>query len=119
MAPLLRGDPHPGGGAGRESDLPHRSHRRPRGRHLAPDAESQIRRTFENITDTLTEAGATWADVVEIHSYHVGYRAHADVVLQVAAEFLDDPYPAWTAVGVTELFEPEALVEVSCVAVVA
>jgi enamine deaminase RidA (YjgF/YER057c/UK114 family) len=57
--------------------------------------------------------------VVEIHSYHVGYRAHADVVLQVAAEFLDDPYPAWTAVGVTELFEPEALVEVSCVAVVA
>jgi enamine deaminase RidA (YjgF/YER057c/UK114 family) len=38
-------------------------------------------------------------------------------MLMVAGEFLDEPYPAWTAVGVTELFEPEALVEVSCEAV--
>jgi enamine deaminase RidA (YjgF/YER057c/UK114 family) len=29
----------------------------------------------------------------------------------------EDPYPAWTAVGVTELILPEALVEISCVAV--
>jgi enamine deaminase RidA (YjgF/YER057c/UK114 family) len=36
----------------------------------------------------------------------------------VAAEFLEDPYPAWTAVGVTELLLPEALIEISCVAVV-
>jgi enamine deaminase RidA (YjgF/YER057c/UK114 family) len=39
------------------------------------------------------------------------------VLLAVAAEFLQDPFPAWTAVGVTELIDPEAVIEISCVAV--
>ena len=30
---------------------------------------------------------------------------------------LSPPYPAWTDVGITELFEPEAVFEMSCVAV--
>ena len=46
----------------------------------------------------------------------MGLLDQADAVLRVAAEFLVDPYPAWTAVGVTELILPEALVEISCVA---
>ena len=62
--------------------------------------------------------GAHWSDVVEINSYHVGLVDQAEAVLKVAAEFLEDPYPAWTAVGVTELILPEALVEISCAAVV-
>jgi enamine deaminase RidA (YjgF/YER057c/UK114 family) len=66
----------------------------------------------------LIEAGADWPDVVEINSYHIGFQRQVDVVLSVAAEFLDDPYPAWTAVGVSELIFPEAIVEMSCVAVV-
>lgn len=85
---------------------------------FSPDAEGQIRQTFRNITDTLTAASASWHDVVEINSYHVGLLNQAEIVLSVAAEFLEDPYPAWTAVGVTELILPEALVEISCVAVV-
>lgn len=40
------------------------------------------------------------------------------MLLAVAAEFLTEPYPAWTAVGVTELFDSEAVIEISCVAVV-
>ena len=80
-------------------------------------AEEQIRGTFRNIALSLAEAGATWADVIEIRSFHVGYRAQSDAVLTVAAEFLDEPYPAWTAVGVTELFDADAVVEISCVAV--
>jgi enamine deaminase RidA (YjgF/YER057c/UK114 family) len=84
-----------------------------------PDrVEEQIRQTFRNLALTLQEVGATWDDVVELHSFHVGYSDQAEAVLEVAAEFLDDPYPAWTAVGVTELYVPEALVEISCVAVV-
>jgi enamine deaminase RidA (YjgF/YER057c/UK114 family) len=70
-----------------------------------------------HIAVTLAEAGAAWSDVVEINSYHVGMLNQADAVLRIAAEFLDDPSPAWTAVGVTELILPEALVEISCVAV--
>jgi enamine deaminase RidA (YjgF/YER057c/UK114 family) len=82
------------------------------------DPESQIRQTFVNIALTLAEGGAHWSDVVEINSYHVGLLDQAEAVLKVAAEFLEDPYPAWTAVGVTELILPEALVEISCAAVV-
>ena len=83
------------------------------------DAEEQLRGAFRNITSTLAEAGASWADVVEINSYHVGLRSQADFLLSVVAEFLKAPYPAWTPVGVTELWPPEAVVEIRCVAVVA
>ncbi len=83
-----------------------------------PDgAVAQLRQTFQNIGLTLAEAGAGWADVVELTSYHVGLRQQSEAMLTVAADFLEEPYPAWTAVGVTELFEPEALVEVSCEAI--
>ena len=62
---------------------------------------------------------ASWDDVVQITSYRVDLRSQADVVLEVAQEFLQGPYPAWTDVGVTGLYPPEALVEISCIAVVA
>jgi enamine deaminase RidA (YjgF/YER057c/UK114 family) len=81
-------------------------------------AEDQIRQVFENIALTLAEAGAGWSDVVEINAYHVGLLGQTETVLRVAGEFLSDPFPAWTAVGVTELYVPEALVEISCVAIV-
>lgn len=84
---------------------------------LAAKPELQIRQTFHNIALTLAEAGASWSNVVEINSYHVGLQNQAEALLRIAAEFLEDPYPAWTAVGVTELILPDALVEISCVAV--
>ncbi len=84
--------------------------------HLPESPGAQLRGTFRNVGLTLAEAGLDWTHVVELTSYHVGLQAQADLVLEVAAEFLDDPYPAWTAVGVTELFVPDAVVEISCVA---
>lgn len=87
--------------------------------HFPGDPEEQLRGAFRNIASTLTEAGASWSDVVEINSYHVGLRGHADFLLSVAAEFLQAPYLAWTPVGVTELWPPEAVVEIRCVAIVA
>jgi enamine deaminase RidA (YjgF/YER057c/UK114 family) len=81
------------------------------------DVEEQVRQVFRNLGLTLVEGEAAWADVVEINSYHVGLIDQAGIVLKVAAEFLEDPYPAWTAVGVTELIVAEALIEISCVAI--
>ena len=83
-----------------------------------PDAEQQIRGTFRNIQLTLAEAGAGWPDVVELTSYHVGLREQfPEPAFKVASEFLLEPYPCWTAAGVTELFDAEAVVEISCTAV--
>ena len=86
---------------------------------FSAEPEAQIRETFRNIALTLAEVGAGWSDVLELTSYHVGLIDQAEATLRVAAEFLKDPYPAWTAVGVTELILPNALVEISCVAVIA
>jgi enamine deaminase RidA (YjgF/YER057c/UK114 family) len=85
---------------------------------FSAEPEVQIRQTFRNIALTLAEVGATWADVVEIHSYRVGLQRQAETLLRVAAEFLEDPYPAWTDVGVTELFLSEAVVEIRCLAMI-
>jgi enamine deaminase RidA (YjgF/YER057c/UK114 family) len=83
---------------------------------FSDDVRVQIRQTFQNIAVTLSEGGSNWESVVEINSYHVGLQDQADILLEVAGEFLIDPFPAWTAVGVTELILPGAVIEISCVA---
>lgn len=81
------------------------------------DIRTQLRQTFRNVEATLSVAGATWADVITLNSHHVGLHAQADALLEIAAEFLTEPYPAWTAVGIAELIDSPALVEISCEAV--
>lgn len=84
---------------------------------FSADAETQVRQTFRTIGLTLAEAGVGWSDVVELTSYCVGLRQQAPVLIAVASEFLVEPYPVWTAVGVTDLWDAEAVVEISCVAI--
>ena len=81
------------------------------------EAEAQVRGTFRNIEITLAEAGLGWHDVVAMNSYHVGFHEQVPALLAVAGEVLAEPFPAWTAVGVTELIDPEAVIEISCVGV--
>jgi enamine deaminase RidA (YjgF/YER057c/UK114 family) len=45
-------------------------------------------------------------------------RPQGDLVLEVAAEYMSKPFPAWSAIGVTELFEPDAVVELRVVATI-
>ncbi|HUB40749.1 MAG TPA: Rid family hydrolase [Streptosporangiaceae bacterium] len=81
---------------------------------FSDDVRIQLLQAFRNVEATLHEAGASWADVVALNSYHVRFQDQAEALLEVAAEFLTEPYPAWTAVGVTELIDRPAMVEVSC-----
>jgi enamine deaminase RidA (YjgF/YER057c/UK114 family) len=81
---------------------------------FSSDAKVQFRTALELLTVTLTEAGMTWADVTEIQTFHVDLPAQAPWILEIAGEFMQPPLPAWTAVGIVGLFEPDALVEVSC-----
>lgn len=70
---------------------------------LDSDPAAQIAQAFENVRDVLEEAGASLADIVEMTSFHVGLNEHIGIFMQVKDTFLKEPYPAWTAVGVTEL----------------
>ncbi len=85
---------------------------------FSADLTEQSRQTFENIADTLAAAGCTWADVEEITAYHVGLQAQGDLVLEVAGQFMSKPFPAWSAIGVTELYEPDAVVEIRVIATI-
>jgi enamine deaminase RidA (YjgF/YER057c/UK114 family) len=80
-------------------------------------AEQQTRRAFQRLQDSLKEAGATLNDIVELVTYHVS-KDDLDTFRKVKSEFIQRDFPAWTAVGVKELYTPEALVEVKAVAVV-
>ena len=79
--------------------------------------EQQSRAAFQRIQDTLAHAGASLDDIVEIVTYHVSMK-DLDEFVKVKSEFLRRDFPAWTAVGVTELYTPEALIEIKATAVV-
>jgi len=82
---------------------------------LDPDPAAQIARAFDNVGTVLKKAGASFEDIVEITSFHVGFNEHIGVFMQVKDGYVKEPYPAWTAVGVTELAFG-ALVEVKVTA---
>ena len=83
----------------------------------------QTRRAFRTIEARLHAAGATFADVALINSFHVwtspnfaGDRdAHFRAFAAVKDEFVPKPYPAWTAVGSPGLMG-DGLVEIQVIA---
>lgn len=83
---------------------------------FAENPEEQIREAFTKIGDVLAEAGLDWASLVEMTSYHVGIQDHIDLFREVRAEYVREPYPAWTAIEVTGFATPGAIVEIRAVA---
>jgi enamine deaminase RidA (YjgF/YER057c/UK114 family) len=79
--------------------------------------EAQARFAFQNLEKVLVEAGGSLADVVEIVTYHTSMKEVAGFS-KVKSEFISKNYPAWTAVGVTELVMPDLLVEMKATAVI-
>jgi enamine deaminase RidA (YjgF/YER057c/UK114 family) len=87
-------------------------------RDLNADMETQMRQTFERIGKVLEAAGGSMKDVVMMRSYFVNIGRDLPVYRKVRREFLSKPYPASTAVGVTELAVPGLQIEIEAVAVV-
>ncbi len=80
------------------------------------DPEAQFATAFEAIAAILDEAGADLSDVVEITTYHVEINRHMETFVRVKDRYLKPPYPAWTAIGVSELIVPGGLMEIRAVA---
>ena len=83
---------------------------------VASEPREQFEDAFEHLRLYLAAAGADVQDVAELTSYHVGLRAHLDTFTSVKDRHLGHPYPAWSAIGVTELITAGALVELRVVA---
>jgi enamine deaminase RidA (YjgF/YER057c/UK114 family) len=82
---------------------------------ISEDPETQFVQAFENVKAVLTAAGATFDDVLEMTTFHVGFNANIAKFMAVKDRYVEAPYPAWTAIGVSELAWG-ALVEVKVIA---
>jgi enamine deaminase RidA (YjgF/YER057c/UK114 family) len=83
---------------------------------LATDPETQFRDTFKFVGTYLKVANLQFGDIVEMTTYHVGLRKHLNAFIKVKDEFVNTPYPAWTAIGVTELITEGTLLEIRVIA---
>ena len=83
---------------------------------ISSDAEHQIRDAFLNVESVLKHGGLDFGNVVEMTTYHLNIQQHLSVFRSVHAEFVVEPYPAWTAIEVSGLIETGALVEIRVIA---
>jgi enamine deaminase RidA (YjgF/YER057c/UK114 family) len=83
---------------------------------VSADPEAQFDQAFRNVGAVLEAAGLGFGAIVEMTTYHVGLQQHLRAFQRVKDRYLREPYPAWTAIGVTELAIPGGLVEIRVVA---
>jgi len=81
------------------------------------DMETQFRQTFERIKLILEQAGGSMRNITILRAYFVHFSRDLPVYRKVRKEYLWQPYPASTAVGVTELAPPGNQIEIEAVAV--
>ena len=97
---------------------------RPGEGHDVAAFKAQARRAFSYLQAALQAEGLTFADVAMMQTFHVwsgpnfdgGKAEQFEAFAQVKDEFLKAPYPAWTAVGVTELLPGAGVVEIQLTA---
>ena len=78
--------------------------------------EPAYERAFAQIGATLQRAGASWADVVDMTTFHTDLIAQVGAIAAVKNRYVKAPYPAWTAIGVTRLFADSGITEIKVVA---
>lgn len=89
----------------------------------AKPLEDEIAKACDNVEKTLAEAGATWRDVVNVHSYHVPIGVdsigdqHMSAMVDQFRKRFGESLPLWTAVGVEALALPGQHVEIEVVAI--
>lgn len=82
-----------------------------------PDsAEDEFRNAWQAVGKVLTAAGMDYTNIIEYTTFHVGLQNHLAAFMKVRDEFVQEPWPAWTAIGVSELAVGGARCEVRVVA---
>ena len=76
----------------------------------------EFQNAWKKVGEVLAEAGAGYGDIVEYTSYHVGLQEHMADFMAARDEVLSEPWPAWTAIGITSLAMPNGHVEIKVVA---
>jgi 2-iminobutanoate/2-iminopropanoate deaminase len=88
------------------------------GRSLAGDFDAQCRQTFRNIEKTLAEAGAKISDLVTMTVFLIDAR-YTTRMTELRTEIFGRDFPASAAITVAGFAQPEMMIEIQAVAVVA
>ncbi len=80
------------------------------------DVEEQAHLAFQGLRNVLEAAGATLADVIELMTFHTELQGDMQAFAQVKDQYFPDRYPAWTAVGISQLALPGLRLEIRAVA---
>jgi enamine deaminase RidA (YjgF/YER057c/UK114 family) len=75
------------------------------------DPTQQFTLAFEAVKAVLAEAKLDFSDVVELTTFHVGLLQNLGAFMAVKDRYLPEPFPAWTAIGVSELAFPGGIAE--------
>ena len=78
--------------------------------------EDEFRSAWQSLGEVLKEAGVGYADIIDSTLYIVDLQKNAGTMAKVKDEFIQEPYPASTWIGVTELVIPGASAEIKVVA---
>ena len=79
--------------------------------------EDEFASAFTSLGDVLDAAGFSLADVVDMTSFHVNMSETLGAFMQARDAAMAEPWPAWTAIGCTELALPNGRAEVKVTAV--
>ena len=81
------------------------------------DPAEQFADAFTQLANVLEAAGSSIENVVEMTSFHVDMGSHLGAFMAARDAAMREPWPAWTAIGCTELAMPNGLAEVKVTAV--
>lgn len=81
----------------------------------------QFRQAFSNVLTTLKEAGGDPQDLVSVTIYLTDvddYMANGREIGRIWREMAGSEYPAMAGIGITRLWQKEALIEIQGIAVI-
>jgi reactive intermediate/imine deaminase len=81
------------------------------------DIEAQTRQVCENLKAAVEAAGGTLDDICRVDVY-IRNMEQFPGIHKVRAEYFREPLPASTMVEVTKMTSPDALIEISAIAVI-
>jgi len=78
--------------------------------------EDEFRNAWRSLGETLAEAGVGYEDIIDSTLYIVDLQKNAATMAKVKDEFIKEPYPASTWIGITELVIPGTRAEIKVTA---
>jgi enamine deaminase RidA (YjgF/YER057c/UK114 family) len=78
--------------------------------------EAEFRNAWKSLGEILREAGVGFEDIIDSTLYIVDLAEHAGTMAKVKDEFIKEPYPASTWIGISSLVIPGTRAEIKVTA---